>query len=400
MVKTSASNPVRFIHTGDWQIGKPYARIGDTRKRSLLQLERIEAIKRIGGVAEETSAQFVVVAGDLFDSPNADRATVSMACSAIGQIEIPVIVIPGNHDHGGPGSIWTQAYYRREQDALAPNLVVLLEEAPYELDSTIILPCPLLHRSNVLDPTAWLRSDNSFAELTPGKPRIVLAHGTTQDFTTRWDDDEEAGASSNLINLGELPDAEVDYVALGDWHGTKQVGAKAWYSGTPELDRFPKGGEHDPGNILIVDVQRGESPVVTSEPTGRINWLELSFDFADDTALTELDKRLTKLLAARTNEDLLRLSLSGSIGIETTGGLEQLLDTMKARLLRLKLDNRTVIAPTHQEIEELTLRASDPLITQVAKKLVDTAEGTDENALIAQLALRELHAACNREVGA
>jgi len=64
---------VKFIHTADWQIGKPFAGIGDAHKRALVQQERIEAIKRIGRVAQENGAAFVLVAGDLFDSPSADN---------------------------------------------------------------------------------------------------------------------------------------------------------------------------------------------------------------------------------------------------------------------------------------------------------------------------------------
>jgi hypothetical protein len=37
-----------FIHTADWQIGKPFVGIADAHKRSLVQQERIEAIERIG----------------------------------------------------------------------------------------------------------------------------------------------------------------------------------------------------------------------------------------------------------------------------------------------------------------------------------------------------------------
>ena len=62
-----------------------------------MQQARIEAIKRIGAIAKDEKVQFIVVAGDLFDSPSADKATVSSACSAIGQAGLPVIAIPGNH---------------------------------------------------------------------------------------------------------------------------------------------------------------------------------------------------------------------------------------------------------------------------------------------------------------
>jgi len=386
-----------FIHTADWQIGKSFAGIGDAHKRSLVQQERIEAIKRIGGVAQEHDAAFVLVAGDLFDSPSADKATVSAACSAIGQIGVPVLAIPGNHDHAGPGSVWEQAFFQRELDALAPNLRVLLEAAPVELDAAVILPCPLLRRAVMADPTDWLRTPEAFAGLSPDKPRIVLAHGSTQTFSGQWSDDEEGASASNLLDLSRLPATEIDYIALGDWHGSKQIDAKAWYAGTPELDRFPKGGEHDPGNVLVVEARRGAAPLVARVATSRLRWRELTFDFAGDASLNTLQERLFALLESRANEDLLRLSLTGSLGIEAANRLEELLESLGARLLRMKLANGTLIAPTDAELQALTARSGDPLIASVACKLVERAAGDSEEAQVARIALRELHAACTRE---
>jgi DNA repair exonuclease SbcCD nuclease subunit len=73
----------RFLHTADWQVGKPFAGIEDAHKRSLVQQERINVIQRIGDAAREQRAEFVLVAGALFDSTDATKATVSAACSAI-----------------------------------------------------------------------------------------------------------------------------------------------------------------------------------------------------------------------------------------------------------------------------------------------------------------------------
>ena len=210
------------------QIGKPFAGIRDQHKRSLVQQARIEAIKRLGVVAKDSSVEFVLVAGDLFDSPSADKSTVSAACSAIGEIGLPIFVIPGNHDHGGPGSVWVQDFFLREQSALAPNMTVLLEPAPHECESAVLLPCPLLRRSLAVDPTEWLRSSDAYVDLPTDKPRIVLAHGSTQAFSGQWEDDEDDGAVGNLLDLSRLPDGEIDYIALGDWHGTKEVHANRW----------------------------------------------------------------------------------------------------------------------------------------------------------------------------
>ena len=44
---------MRFIHTADWQLGKPYARVTDPDKRAQLRRERLSAIARLGQVARE-----------------------------------------------------------------------------------------------------------------------------------------------------------------------------------------------------------------------------------------------------------------------------------------------------------------------------------------------------------
>ena len=87
----------RFIHTADWQIGKPYRQIADEQKRFRLQQERLNAIGRIRDAARIQAAQFVVVAGDLFDSPTPPTTAVLEVPEAgeleqlTGRVEDPLI---------------------------------------------------------------------------------------------------------------------------------------------------------------------------------------------------------------------------------------------------------------------------------------------------------------------
>jgi len=386
----------RFLHTADWQLGKPFAGIADVQKRSLVQQERFAAIQRIGKVVDEYRAEFVLVAGDLFDSASVTKATVSMACSAIGRLGVPVLAIPGNHDHGGPGSIWQQGFFQRECASLAPNFRILLTPEPVELETAVIFPCPLLRRAESADPTTWLRSLDLPANAFGGKPRIVLAHGSVQGFGAVQDDDEGDAGATNQLDLAKLATASFDYLALGDWHGTKQVGVKAWYAGTPEIDRFPKGESNEPGHCLTVAVSREDLPHVQSVRTARLGWHQLACDFVDDGALTRLRQTVDALVGNRSGDDLLRLELSGSLGIEAATRLEEFLESLEARLLRLKLSNRTVISPSADEIQALTQRTADPLIARVASQLVARAAGNNDDAAVARIALRELHAACAR----
>jgi DNA repair exonuclease SbcCD nuclease subunit len=382
-----------FLHTADWQLGKPFASVRDDAKRHRLQQERLHAVQRLAELAKFSDAAFILVAGDMFDSSHATKATVSAACAAIGTLKVPVLVIPGNHDHAGPGSIWGQEFFLREQKQLAPNLRVLLTSEPVILEKAVVFPAPLLRRFEPGDPTAWIRSSVEDPSLPPDLPRIVLAHGTIQGFGSVQEDEEGASTVVNWIDLSSLPADAIDYIALGDWHGTKQVGPKAWYSGTPEIDRFPKGDANDPGNILKVTLTRGQPPRVEPLRSGRLQWQEQAFRFSDDASLDQFAARLDELIGPRGAENLLLLTLEGSLGIEAAGRLEKLLEAWEARLVRLKLDHRVTIAPAAEEIAALTRRTEDPLIAAVASQLVARVEGDTEDAAIARLALRELYGA-------
>lgn len=381
-----------FLHTADWQLGKPFASINDDSKRFRLQEQRLQTIRGIAQSAEPAPS-FILVAGDLFDSPHVTKATVSNACAAIGSLKIPVLVIPGNHDYGGPGSIWEQEFFLREQQQLAPNLRVLVKPEPVVLDSAIIFPAPLLRRHEPGDPSAWIRQAVLDPALPAGLPRIVLAHGTIQGFGSQQEDEEGTPSTVNWIDLTSLPEDDIDYIALGDWHGTKQVGPKAWYSGTPEIDRFPKGEGNDPGNLLKVSVSRGQPPTIEKITTGRISWKELAYRFSDDASLDLFSAQIDQLIGQRGDELLLRLILAGSLGIDASGRLEKALESWESRIVRLRLDSRVTIAPTDEEVIALTQRSEDPLIASVASQLVSLIYGETEDAVISRLALRELHTA-------
>jgi DNA repair exonuclease SbcCD nuclease subunit len=382
-----------FLHTADWQIGKPYARVEDPNKRALLQEERIRAVERLGQVARDQGAQFIVIAGDLFDSATVPSATVSKALSAIGALQLPVYVIPGNHDHGGAGGIWEQAYFRREHEALAQNLHIMLACEPVVLGSVVLLPCPLLRRHASDDPAAWLAGLDDQWDTFGDLPRIVLAHGSVQDFAAALTDGEEDlyASAPNRLQLERLPLEQIDYIALGDWHGTKQVGPKAWYSGAHEQDRFPRGEAYCSGNSLVVSVRRGGLPAVSTVVTGAVSWHQLSHEFVGDNPVSAFEQTMQQLFAGRVDRDLLELQVSGALGFADRDRLDQLLELWSNRLIRLKLRDQTSYAPTSEEIDALAQRSEDPLTAQVATALLAESQGAGDPAAVARYALRELY---------
>lgn len=388
------SQSTTFLHTADWQLGKPFGSVDDPDKQAQLRKERIDVIQRIGRVARENSATFILVAGDMFDSSRPSQSTIVSACSAIGQLRIPVYVIPGNHDHGGPGSLWESDFFRTQCADLAPNFHYLLEREPRSVPGAVIFPCPLGRRHEMLDPTDWLRSMPDLGEWDPDLPRIVLAHGTVQDFNGALDDESIESTSANLLHIERLAADAFDYVALGDWHGTFEVSPNAWYPGTPEMDRFPKSGDHDPGNVLVVNVARGKSPDVTRHRTTAIEWNSIEFEFTNDESLDTLFEQMAGQVGQRVNQDLLKLSLRGALGLEALARLEKEVEVWSARLIRLRLENNVQVAPTVAELDALTRGVEDPLIARVAARLMTLASANDPDSVeVARHALRELHLA-------
>ncbi|MFZ9973015.1 MAG: metallophosphoesterase [Vulcanococcus sp.] len=387
------------LHSADWQIGKPYARVHDPDKRARLRQARIEAIGRIGALIDQEQPAFLLVAGDLFDSPTPSSSDVSAVCQAIGRLAIPVLVIPGNHDHGAPGSVWHHPFFQAEQQRRAPNLHVLLERQPVQIEGAVVLPCPLLKRSNSTDPTDWVRQLD-WTQLPPDQPRILLAHGSVHGFAAAdldADEDNPTSANNRLQLDGALLD-QLDYIALGDWHGLKQINARTWYSGTPEPDRFPRTDDYRGGQVLKVRVQRGEAPLVEPLPTAALDWRQLSANLNTADDLERLERQLQPLLEAEPGQQLLLLEQNGSLSLEAHQRYEQLLERLEAQLLRLKRRGRIEQQPAAAELELLLQRAEDPLIARVAAELkAELEKAADhqdpEQRQVLQLALAELHRA-------
>ena len=411
---------VRILHSADWQIGKPYKFVGDPQKRFRLQEERLRALGRIEAAARSQGARAVVVAGDLFDSTTVAISTALEVLEAIGAMALPVLVIPGNHDHGAPGGIWDSPEWQRHRSERAPNLQLLLERQPLELEELVVLPCPLLRKHDASDPTGWIRGLD-WASLPAGKPRLVIAHGGIQGFSGRdygaeasWGSGpdpagpdpagpgavsgpsraQEPDGAINRIDLAQLPLGELDYIALGDWHNLKQVGPKAWYCGTPEPDRHDQGEANQRGQVLRVDLGRGQEPQVQVLATGRLGWHNLAMQLATDADLEQLEARIRACIGGRVNQDLLRLELSGSLSLAAHRRYGALLADLEHQLLDLRLKGGCDQAPQAEELAALTERPADPLIARVAQELqarLARQEGIDEAAAaISRAALCEL----------
>ena len=115
---------MKFLHTADWQLGMTRHFL-DTEAQSRYSAARRDAVAALGRLARETGAEFVVVAGDVFDANQLAPKVVSQALEAMRAIEVPVYLLPGNHDPLDASSVYTSKLFVDE----CPDNVTVLDRA-------------------------------------------------------------------------------------------------------------------------------------------------------------------------------------------------------------------------------------------------------------------------------
>lgn len=149
--------------------------------------------------------------------------------------------------------------------------------------------------------------------------RIGLAHGSVEDQLP------EAADSSNPIAANRAQSARLDYLALGDWHGTKCINARTWYSGTPEQERFKENGA---GQALIVEIDHpGAEPKVTPHPVGQHRWIKLNRHLAVASDLEQALQALNALPA----QSVVDITMDGQLDLAGFEYLRQALGAATGR---------------------------------------------------------------------
>lgn len=362
-----------FLHTSDWHIAKPFTRF-DAGKAGQLRAARLDAIDRLAAIARDEGIRHVLVAGDIYDHPQLPNKALLTALERLKDATaLEWHLIPGNHDPGEAGGIWE----RMMRFGLPGNVIVHLEPRPVVLaDDVLLLPAPILSKRLGRDPTAWMGD----VQAGPGRIRIGLAHGPVATFGS-------GGYVQASIDPARAESAGLDYLALGDWHGCKQVSSRCWYSGTPEPEQFP---DNEPGHALVVRVAgAGAAPVVERRETARFRWVKRTLTLQ---ALGKLEDFVREIEAegARGRDMLVELSLDGEIPLSEDGGVEACLDRLDVLLFHLESRmERLRLADTAGEIAAL----GDAGLQQVADRLgALVTTGSERERLAAERALRRLFA--------
>ncbi len=273
---------MRFLHTGDWHVGKML------KGRNRLD-EQAAVLAEIVDIARRERVDALLVGGDSFDgfSPKAEdeRLVYTMLAECCGA-GIPVVVIGGNHDHPrrlvalrellDPLKIYVRAEPCRPDAGGVIRLpsrdgreVAQIAVLPFVQEPRIVDACRLFDSeeqwyqayadrvAQMMEALAtWFRADTV---------NILMAHV--------FMDGGLAGGGERTLHIGQvyavspqrLP-ASAHYVALNHLHRPQRVPAPAWaeYSGSPLQLDF---GEVDQAKrVVLVEARAGRAVEVHNIP--------------------------------------------------------------------------------------------------------------------------------------
>jgi DNA repair exonuclease SbcCD nuclease subunit len=352
---------VRLIHTSDWQIGKTLG-FADDATREVLRNERLDAILRLGRLAQQNSITTILVAGDVYDVASPTDKTLRQPIERMRQFPgIRWHLIPGNHDPHTPSG----AFDRLGRMGLPENVALHVSPQSANIgEGAFLLPAVLTRRHAAGDPT-----DGMDQAATPDAAiRIGLAHGSVTSFGS------DPGQTHNLIAFDRPDRAGLAYLALGDWHGAQIMAPRIAYSGTPEQDGFDLGGRGG-GEALIVEIEGARAlPTIQVVRTGGYVWRRDTIILDDDSSVGPLEARL-RALHTDLSHLLVQLKVVGMLSVEGREVFDrQIRDGIGSAVCALRIDDSELrLQPTAADVallaragaagvaaERLSARAEDP----------------------------------------
>jgi exonuclease SbcD len=260
---------VRILHTADWHAGRVLRGVDRTP-------EIAQALNEILEIAQSERVDLILVAGDLFDTPNpsadAERAVYEFFLRS-GQLGIPSVVIAGNHD--SPQRLESVAGLLKIVN-VHPLGVVRPDIKAIEVETTngtaVIAALPFLSERRLvkaatmleagLDVGMWrqkYREGMNFfihrleAGFKSNAVNMMMLHTTMDGGVLSGSEFKFYVTNTYTISAEALP-ASAQYVALGHLHKPQQIAQTppVEYAGSVIQLDFGEAGDSKQVNLIEV----------------------------------------------------------------------------------------------------------------------------------------------------
>lgn len=303
---------MRFIHTADLHLGAggktklPPAKAKERRR------ELLDTFRHIAERAERAGAT-VLIAGDLFDSPNPSPATLADVLATIRRhAGVRFLCLPGNHDGA------------RFPSADIPENLTLFGDC---------WQCVSIGDTDVHGIATSGEIPYDALTIDPTRKNIVMLHGAVRDG---------GKAERDTVLLSRLAGRGIDYLALGHYHSYSigqldERGIYA-YAGTPDGRGMDEAG--DCGILLIDTDALPIQPQFVKTATRTIH--RIAVTLPEGGELSMIEAAIRAAVEGIPERDLVRIELCGERSPDNPSpDTERLEDILRDRFYHFEVKDTT-----------------------------------------------------------
>lgn len=321
--------PFRFVHAADLHLDSPFIGMAEVPAavRNILRASTFAALDRLTELAVSVKADFVVLAGDVYDGAERSlRAQLRFqkAMERLAEHGISVFVVHGNHDPmDGHAArlVWPQSVHFFPAGEVERVPVVLQDGRGYVADVF-----------GISYPTAAVRDNYArrFRREGEGPYAIGLLHANVEG--------EAEHADYAPCSLQDLAAAGMDYWALGHVHGRRVLGERPYvvYPGNLQGRSIRETGAK---GCYVADVKESGETELAFHALDAVRWMRKRISIQGMSGEQELKERLERCLEEARLEaggrpSVLRVELEGRGPLHRVlqrgAGLAELVDELRA----------------------------------------------------------------------
>ncbi len=397
-----------FIHAADLHIGAPFRGVRALSESWAKRLETaiLEAYERVIRAAIDNKVDFVIIAGDVFDTARAsysDYMSFFKGLEKLHDANIPVYLVTGNHD---PYTSWSKDF------AKFPDNVTMFgtDEATFALYERAGQPLCLLGGRSFYNQT-W-PADKDISEGISRKAAIKAlfqiedsvqrgAHAPSSvDARAAKKAIEEAPFAVGVLHTGldkdfkapvkpnSLLDRGIDYWALGHIHKRMAYPSdkdpRIVFSGDIQGRDINEEGSR---GCYLVKLAENEKPRIKFIPTASVVWQKIKVDISDCTTVSEITAKILRSMfhengKAQCEEMCVRVTLTGESTLhetlKTPGLIEDMRETINGSYSVFFCD--ALIDATTAPINKKAL-ANEGLFPALLMSLVTSAKKNPDDML-------------------
>lgn len=311
---------MKIIHCSDLHLDSKMETHLDKEKARERKNEILITFEKMIEYAKFNDVKIIIIAGDLFDKKNITQKAKKIVKNAIySNTEIDFIYLKGNHDEAG---------FIEDDEEIPLNLKLFNshEWTTYNYNNLTISGIEFGKQSSYEIYNSLILEKN--------KTNIVVLHGQEAE--------NDSKDKAEIINLNQLKNKNIDYLALGHIHSYKQEKLDNrgiyCYSGCLEGRGFDECGKK---GFVLIDINNG---TIKTEfvPFSSREFFEVKVDLTGITENNEIEEKIREKIENIPHSSLVKIVLTGEAEIGTERDIDYFLKKFDSLFYFLKIKDKPI----------------------------------------------------------